>query len=206
MAPNEENPALVVAAFDELLNKEDVDINTLTAYATALISRLRSFSREAVSRTTAQRALMTEARNTMDHAHLGLQNLLYERRHLEREIQKCRQFEFIYQDIPLYPLEEFAELVPGVVGAIDNHELMKKRLEFENSERARLEDKKKALIAERDKLIKEKREHRLRLESESREEAEFAKVGDRFPMKAAALDGILADLTLVSGTPNPSSS
>ena len=92
MAPSEESPTAVITAFNELLNKEDVDTVTLMAYATALIARLRSFSREALSRTTAQRVLTTEARNAMDHAHLGLQNLLYERRHLEREIQKCRQF------------------------------------------------------------------------------------------------------------------
>lgn len=66
----------------------------------------------------------------MDQTHLGLQNLLYEKRHLEREIEKCRQFAWVsvscilqsttltrairsvYQDIPLYSREEFEERAP----------------------------------------------------------------------------------------------
>jgi hypothetical protein len=31
----------------------------------------------------------------MDQTHLRLQNLLYEKRHLEREIEKCRQFAYV---------------------------------------------------------------------------------------------------------------
>lgn len=32
----------------------------------------------------------------MDQRHLGLQNITYEKRHLEEEIVKCRQFRYAY--------------------------------------------------------------------------------------------------------------
>jgi THO complex subunit 5 len=39
--------------------------------------------------------LTAEARLIMDQRHLGLQNIAYEKRHLEEEIVKCRQFRYI---------------------------------------------------------------------------------------------------------------
>jgi len=44
---------------------------------------------------------------------------------------------FIYQDIPLYSLEEFTRLAPAEAATTDEHELMKNRLEFEFAERTR---------------------------------------------------------------------
>ncbi|KAF9510817.1 hypothetical protein BS47DRAFT_1319420 [Hydnum rufescens UP504] len=158
---------------------------------------MRHFNREASKTCTAERERTAEARNAMDQTHLGLQNLLYERRHLEREIQKCHQFEFIYQDVPLYSLGEFRSLAPEGYDVEDEHQLMKNRLEFELAERTRLEERKKALLVERERLLKDKKEHRARLDTESREEAEFAK-------KAATLDSILSELTL-SAAPSPAS-
>jgi hypothetical protein len=54
---------------------------------------------------------------------------------LARVILSIRRF--IYQDIPLYGLDEFARLAPADAGTIDEHELMKNRLEFEFAERTR---------------------------------------------------------------------
>lgn len=60
--------------------------------ASALTGRLRSLARAANTETRATKDLTAAARHDMDQSHLGLQNLLYEKRHLEREIEKCRQF------------------------------------------------------------------------------------------------------------------
>jgi THO complex subunit 5 len=60
--------------------------------AAALIGRLKSLNRAANAASRARKQATAEARQEMDQTHLGLQNLLYEKRHLEREIEKCRQF------------------------------------------------------------------------------------------------------------------
>lgn len=60
--------------------------------ANTLIARLRALNRDANAAVKAHKQITADARSEMDHTHLGLQNLLYEKRHLEREIDKCRQF------------------------------------------------------------------------------------------------------------------
>jgi THO complex subunit 5 len=95
----------------------------------------------------------------MDQSHLDLQNLLYEKRHLEREIGKCRQFASIYQDIPLYSIEEFKVLAPAEARTEDalanEHQLMLNRLNFELTERQRLDLRKKELTQQKEMLLKE---------------------------------------------------
>lgn len=68
------------------------DVVAIHARASALTGRLKSLARAANSATRATKNLTAAARLDMDQSHLGLQNLLYEKRHLEREIEKCRQF------------------------------------------------------------------------------------------------------------------
>lgn len=60
--------------------------------ATALIGRLKSLNRAANAATRFRKDVTAASRHDMDQSHLGLENLLYEKRHLEREIEKCRQF------------------------------------------------------------------------------------------------------------------
>jgi THO complex subunit 5 len=62
----------------------------------ALFSQLKAANRAAHASTHQAKDVTALARQEMDQAHLGLQNLLYERRHLEREIEKCRQFAWVY--------------------------------------------------------------------------------------------------------------
>lgn len=57
-----------------------------------LIARLKAANRTANDATRAAKQRTQDARLAMDHTHLGLQNLLYEKRFLESEIDKCRQF------------------------------------------------------------------------------------------------------------------
>lgn len=125
--------------------------------ASALLARLKALNRTANAATRAHKQATADARQDMDQTHLGLQNLLYEKRHLEREIDKCRQFAYvlpfpffaptltprssIYQDVPLHALPEFQELAPPEArtpDVLDNsHQLMLNRLSFELAERQR---------------------------------------------------------------------
>ncbi|KIM46171.1 hypothetical protein M413DRAFT_305729 [Hebeloma cylindrosporum] len=127
--------------------------------AMALIGRLKSLYRAANTATRSRKEETSAARQEMDQSHLHLQNLLYEKRHLEREIEKCRQFASIYQDVPLYSLEEFKQLAPEEARndhvLSDEHQLMLNRLSFELAERQRLDLRKKELIQQKEDLLKE---------------------------------------------------
>ncbi|KAJ7771381.1 Fms-interacting protein-domain-containing protein [Mycena maculata] len=135
------------------------DPAALHARASALTGRLKSLARAANSATRATKNLTAAARHDMDQSHLGLQNLLYEKRHLEREIEKCRQFASVYQDIPLYTLDEFKVLAPPEASTddvlSDEHQLLLNRLSFEFVERQRLDKMKKELIQQKEELLKE---------------------------------------------------
>jgi THO complex subunit 5 len=60
--------------------------------ATAALAQLRAHTRATNLAVRAAKQNSVEVRAAMDATHLMLQNLLYERRHLEREIEKCNQF------------------------------------------------------------------------------------------------------------------
>ncbi|PPQ77735.1 hypothetical protein CVT25_011170 [Psilocybe cyanescens] len=124
--------------------------------AMALIGRLKSLYRAANTVTRLKKDETAEARQDMDQSHLNLQNLLYEKRHLEREIEKCRQFA---SDISLYSVEEYKLLAPEESRTKeildDEHQLMLNRLNFELAERQRLDLKKRELIQQKEDLLKE---------------------------------------------------
>ena len=82
-----------IRALEDLVTSAPTtDPALLRIRSSALIARLKSVHRTANAVSQARRAQTAEARTEMDAAHLRLQNLLYEKRHLEREIDKCRQF------------------------------------------------------------------------------------------------------------------
>lgn len=62
------------------------------ARGTALFARLMAVNRAAGIVLRKHKQACGDARTELEHTQLGLQNLLYEKRHLEREIEKCRQF------------------------------------------------------------------------------------------------------------------
>ncbi|KAH9938620.1 Fms-interacting protein-domain-containing protein [Fomitopsis serialis] len=127
--------------------------------AGALFARLKALNRAANGATRVQKQATADARQQMDHTYLSLQNLLYEKRHLEREIEKCRQFASVYQDVPVHSLEEFVELAPGEAKSqivlSDDHQLMLNRLSFELAERQRLDQKYKELAKQKEELLKQ---------------------------------------------------
>ena len=68
------------------------DGNLVHIRAGALFARLKALNRAANVATRAHKQATSDMRHNMDQTYLSLQNLLYEKRHLEREIEKCRQF------------------------------------------------------------------------------------------------------------------
>ncbi|KAI0081818.1 hypothetical protein K474DRAFT_1587223 [Panus rudis PR-1116 ss-1] len=127
--------------------------------AGALFARLKALNRSANAATRAHKQATSNARQDMDQTYLGLQNLQYEKRHLEREIEKCRQFASIFQDVPMYSLEEFIERAPEDARTEEilsnEHALMLSRLNFELQERQRLERRQKELLQQKEELLKE---------------------------------------------------
>lgn len=58
----------------------------------ALFARLKAVNRSSNAAIAKRRETTAEARNKINDTNLGLQNLMYERRYLEKEIEKCRSF------------------------------------------------------------------------------------------------------------------
>ena len=71
------------------------DPQVIQTRALALFGQLKAHNRAANAQTRSHKQATADARMQMDHAHLALQNLLFEKRHLEREIEKCRQFAWV---------------------------------------------------------------------------------------------------------------
>ncbi|KAI0921850.1 hypothetical protein AcW1_004288 [Taiwanofungus camphoratus] len=135
------------------------DANSVHLRSGALFARLKALNRAANAATRAHKQATADARHEMDQTYLSLQNLLYEKRHLEREIEKCRQFASVYQDIPLYSMEEFIQLAPESAkteeALLSEHQLMLNRLSFELAERQRLDQKQRELLKQKEELLKE---------------------------------------------------
>jgi THO complex subunit 5 len=155
-SPEEVTHALRQLATNASPNDEPASVHIR---AGALFARLKALNRDANAAARAHKQITTDARHDMDQTHLRLQNLLYEKRHLEREIEKCRQFacvaaflyfgshsltpftSSVYQDIQMYSVEQFIELSPPEAHSedalSDEHQLMLNRLGFELVERQR---------------------------------------------------------------------
>lgn len=165
--PSMQSPDPVIDALRQLANdpSPNDDPPTVHIRAGALFARLKALNREANAAARAHKQVTADARHDMDQTHLRLQNLLYEKRHLEREIEKCRQFAYVpapwcrllaplnqsffgfvssvYQDIQMYSVEQFIELSPPEAhteeALLDEHQLMLNRLGFELVERQRFD-------------------------------------------------------------------
>ncbi len=94
MQSTPQSPDPVIDALRQLANNSSPndDPSTLHIRAGALFARLKALNRGANAAARAHKQITADARHDMDQTHLRLQNLLYEKRHLEREIEKCRQF------------------------------------------------------------------------------------------------------------------
>lgn len=170
---------------DDLESDQD-----LILLAAPLFARLKSINRSSSSMLSSFKSQTQKVRNQVDQIHLDLQNLIYERRHLEKEIKKCQEFESEYQNISIHSLEEYFERNPDDkrdgMDEIDPHELMIKRLKFELSERKRFEAEKKELLQKKLKLSKENDEKKSKLD-------ELEKQLDRFVVTAKEIQSKMAN-------------
>ena len=83
------------------------------------------------------------AKERMDAKLLLLQNLLYEKGHIQEEIRRCRQFASKHDAMEVVSEDEFAATFSGAPAELaglrgDAHEMMKARLDTELQERKRL--------------------------------------------------------------------
>ncbi|GAA5967257.1 hypothetical protein JCM11641_000492 [Rhodosporidiobolus odoratus] len=156
------------------------------AQSAPLFAALHGINRGNLLQAKECRARTQDARLDMDSAHLRLQNLLFERNHLEREIRSCEEYSSEYQNLPLHPVEELRHLatrdippaglqLPLPEGDTEQamHELMLVRLAFELAERKRFEEERKELGVIKAKLIKDNEVKKARLEDLEKELTEF---------------------------------
>ncbi|KAK1769542.1 putative THOC5 family protein [Phialemonium atrogriseum] len=123
------------------------------------LSRLRGLHRAACFGARDTKAVTAEARQEVDRLHLLLQNLYYEQRHLEDEIQACEGFDHKYQQLPLIPVEEFLAQHPEHADA-DENALMVARIDHERAEREALEQQRQELLKRKQKLIADNKKRR----------------------------------------------
>ena len=92
-----QSPDGVIDALHKLATESSPNDDAASVHirAGALFARLKALNRDANTAARAHKQITTDARHDMDQTHLRLQNLLYEKRHLEREIEKCRQFAYV---------------------------------------------------------------------------------------------------------------
>eukprot|EP00842_Homolaphlyctis_polyrhiza_P003998 jgi/Hompol1/459/HPOL_000559-RA len=117
-------------------------IADLTQQANTLFAELLHINRSGIGEIKSKREAAIAVRNAMDKTHLTLQNYNYERQYYMNEIEKCKSFQTVYQDIPLHSIEEFMALAgPELTkpeDIADEHKLMINRLKFELAERIRV--------------------------------------------------------------------
>ncbi|KAK2023416.1 hypothetical protein LX32DRAFT_144785 [Colletotrichum zoysiae] len=116
------------------------------------ISHLRGLHRSANFDARDTKAQTAEARHEVDRLHLQLQNLYYEQRHLEGEIEACESYDHTYQKLPLISVEDFVALHPEHAGD-DENAMMIARIGHERAEREALEQQRLELVGRKQKLI-----------------------------------------------------
>ncbi|CAE7111872.1 unnamed protein product [Rhizoctonia solani] len=193
-------PAQLLASIDELLQELDTLVSPSSSLphdvirntSGSITTQLRDHSRQLTNIVREAKQHSSEDRLMKDQAHLGLQNLLYERRHLEREIEKCRQFNSIYQEIPLHTIDEFMGIAPEEAKSEevlkDEHQLLLRRLNLELSERTRLDAQKKQMIAEKERLLSENKKAESGLDALVGDLDSLAKIAVELQGKMAALE------------------
>ncbi|GAA5855557.1 hypothetical protein JCM8547_007889 [Rhodosporidiobolus lusitaniae] len=177
---------LVSSRLENTADPSSFDPQPFLAQSAPLFAALHGVNRRNQLHAKECRARTQEARLEMDAAHLRLQNLLFERNHLEREIRSCQEYSSEYQNLPLHTIDELRELaalenppaglqVPLSAGDTEEsaHELMLARLAFELAERKRFEEERKELGAVKAKLIMENEVKKARLEDLEKQLHEF---------------------------------
>ena len=135
--------------------------------ACLLFVMLRKLNRLEKLRLKQSREELHRVKGQVDSQHLQLQNLLYEVRHLQKEVNKCLQFKSQDEDIDLVPIEEFLKDAPASVKKSENdaHQLQKARLEWELQQRKQLAELCKQIHEEKEKVAKDIEKQQLHLDN-----------------------------------------
>jgi len=92
--PQPPSPDRIIDNLKDLINANDdeKDATLLQIRASSLFSQLKALNRAATVATRQSKDTTAASRQEMDQSNLGLQNLQFEKRHLQKEIEKCLQF------------------------------------------------------------------------------------------------------------------
>ena len=74
---------------------DQLQISSKQKVLLAHLAQLRGYHRDAHFGARATKASTAEARQEVDRLHLQLQNLYYEQRHLQGEINACESYEYV---------------------------------------------------------------------------------------------------------------
>eukprot|EP01135_Chromosphaera_perkinsii_P007611 Nk52_evm67s914 gene=Nk52_evmTU67s914 len=119
-----------------------------------LFTEMKKFRRDINIRVKLIKDDTDNHRKNVDSLHLNLDNLLYERGHIRKEIMECKEFRSKHEEIDLVSLKEFYKNAPQkLTGSSDNptaaeensHKLTLNRLAWELQERKRLNEESKQL-------------------------------------------------------------
>ena len=117
--------------------------------ASLLFLDLKATNRAALEGIEATRATTGKAKLDLDHKRLELQNVVYEKGHIQKEIRACQDFRSAYDDdtIGLCSVAEFKKLAPAEwkEAGDDPHAVMLKRLSHELAERKKMCEREKEL-------------------------------------------------------------
>jgi THO complex subunit 5 len=111
---------LVTSAFENYKqgNKED-SLQNLQQVTLEIIS-LKQDNRDFQTNAEQLKTTVTQEKIKLDQLNLQLQNLLYEKNHLKKEIVECRDFKRSQQEPQLVSEEEFFQLAPSDLTTPDN--------------------------------------------------------------------------------------
>lgn len=141
----------------------------------ALLSHLKALNRDSSSVIRQSKQAAAHQAQLSDGVHAQVQNLLYERRHLEQEIERCRNFETSFDKVPLVSLDEYRKLNGGKEE--DEHVLMLNRLKFELRTRQELNDHRNQLQEVRSSINSENNQTKNSLEDLDSDLDKFVDVG-----------------------------
>ncbi|CAO3592009.1 unnamed protein product [Absidia cylindrospora] len=152
------------------------------------IDRIKNLHSQAYGSTRDSKQSTTDAKDGMDQKQVGLQNVMYEKRHIVEEIVKCREFRSVYQHVDLVPLDDFLARASDqyLQDKENQHTLMINRLRFEQDERTSYKEEEERLQSERQALIKENRKVQEKLDR-------FDKLLDDFVLATAPLEESLTE-------------
>ena len=129
-------------------SSSDADVQSIATEASLLFLDLKAANREVLESAEETREATAAAKAALDGARLRLQNVLYEKAHIQKEIRANQDFRsaFTDEEIGLCSVDEFRRKAPEETRkGLDEHELMLKRLSHELTERKALCERERSL-------------------------------------------------------------